>query len=65
VLYKECPAETFVHSDKPAELLGQYHAFLLDASVSDIPALQTSTHTTRTTSIHLDTEGGCTQARGR
>ena len=65
VLYKECPAETFVHSDKPAELLGQYHAFLLDASVSDIPALHTSTHTTRTTSIHLDTEGGCTQARGR
>ena len=34
VLYKECPAETFVHSDKPAELLGQYHAFILDASVS-------------------------------
>lgn len=34
VLYKECPAETFVHSDKPAELLGLYHAFILDASVS-------------------------------
>jgi len=32
-LYKECPAETFVLCDKPAELLGQYHAFLLDASV--------------------------------
>jgi len=31
---QECPAETFVHSDKPAELLGQYHAFILDASVS-------------------------------
>ena len=26
-------AETFVLCDKPAELLGQYHAFLLDASV--------------------------------
>ena len=44
VLYKECPAETFVHSDKPAELLGQYHAFILDASVShrtrSIPAFR-------------------------
>ena len=33
-LYKECPAETFIHSDKPTELLGQYHTFLMDASVS-------------------------------
>ena len=32
-LYKECPAETFILCDKPAELLGQYHTFLLDASV--------------------------------
>jgi hypothetical protein len=33
-LYKECPAETFIHSEKPTELLGQYHTFLMDASVS-------------------------------
>ena len=33
-LYKECPAEAFIHSDKPTELLGQYHVFLIDASVS-------------------------------
>lgn len=33
-LYKETPAETFILGDKPAELLGQYHTFLLDASVS-------------------------------
>ena len=34
---KECPAETFIHSDKPTELLGQYHTFLMDASVSRLP----------------------------
>ena len=32
-LYKECPAENFVLSEKPAEMLGQFHAFLLDAKV--------------------------------
>ena len=32
-LYKETPVETFILCDKPAELLGQFHAFLLDASV--------------------------------
>ena len=36
-LYKECPAETFILCDKPAELLGQYHTFLLDASVRRDP----------------------------
>ena len=32
-LYKECPAENFILSDKPTELLGLYHCFLMDASV--------------------------------
>ena len=32
-LYKECPAENFILSDKPTELLGVYHCFLMDASV--------------------------------
>ena len=32
-LYKECAAESFIHSDKPTELLGQFHTFLMDASV--------------------------------
>jgi hypothetical protein len=32
-------AETFIHSDKPTELLGQYHTFLMDASVSYIYGL--------------------------
>ena len=32
-LYKECPAENFILSDKPTELLGAYHCFLMDASV--------------------------------
>jgi len=31
-LYKECPAENFILSDKPTELLGLYHCFLMDAS---------------------------------
>jgi hypothetical protein len=34
VLYKECPAETFILAEKPTELLGQYHTFIMDASVS-------------------------------
>jgi AdoMet-dependent rRNA methyltransferase SPB1 len=39
-LYKECPAETFILCDKPAELLGQYHTFLLDASVRRDPRIE-------------------------
>ena len=41
-LYKECPAETFILCDKPAELLGQYHTFLLDASVRRDPRIESN-----------------------
>jgi len=33
-LYKECAAEDFIMNDKPGEMLGLHHAFILDGKVS-------------------------------
>ena len=33
-LYKECTAEEFIVQDKPGEMLGLYHTFILDGEVS-------------------------------
>ena len=33
-LYKECAAEDFIMNDKPGEMLGSHHTFILDGKVS-------------------------------
>jgi len=32
-LYKECAAEDFIVNDKPGEMLGMHHQFILDGEV--------------------------------